>query len=155
MALSKLRNPCGLVVAGRFTWFPEPEDEADIVATMNQFYMTQWPDHITIDSTWVCDNTLPRNSGDLGVRFTVYSNGNKHDFDDEISKLIKNKDLLSRFHDQTREGKSTKWLHGSLPEQWKEEIIRTGPRNKSWSLYSSFIFGNDPYTIKAVTFIVE
>ncbi|CZR61317.1 uncharacterized protein PAC_11213 [Phialocephala subalpina] len=88
LKVQKLSNQEKKVVAGRFMWYPEPED--DLLGTMDRFYTTNWTNQMTLDSSW-----------------------------------------------------------------WKEEIVKAYPDNRSFSLYASFVFGNDSATIEAGTAIVN
>jgi hypothetical protein len=60
-------------------------------------------------------------SNDLGIRFTVYYDGNKSDFDKQINKSIVHKELADLFQRRTMTEKSTRFLNESLEGQWKEE----------------------------------
>ncbi|KAK4645803.1 hypothetical protein QC761_0036290 [Podospora bellae-mahoneyi] len=57
----------------------------DVVKVMNAFYLTNWPDKMTIDSTWICDL---RQSNNGGVRFNISFNGRKSEYDRTIEKLL-------------------------------------------------------------------
>jgi len=147
--VQKLQSKDGIVVAGRFVWRSLPED---ILTTMNRFYVTNWPDQMTIDSTWLCDL---RDSPDLGVRFIVYYDGNKHHFNNQINKSIVHKELGNLLKCRTKAEKSSQWLYESLPAQWREDTEETLPESKSWSVYSSFAFENDQARIESITSIVK
>ncbi|KAL1858162.1 hypothetical protein Daus18300_010043 [Diaporthe australafricana] len=85
-------GPEATVVAGRYTWFPEvdqtrrtffgfprsSDDGTGLLATMNHFYTTDWPEQMTIDSSWLSD--LEQQNGALGVRFLAYYDGKDEDF---------------------------------------------------------------------------
>ena len=91
--VQQLRNRDVMVVAGRYQWFPDGEAKSSLIPTMNSFYTTNWPDQMTIDSTWMCN--LRDNAGD-GVRFLTYFDGNKNQFDNLIYKYIKQPDLAKQ-----------------------------------------------------------
>ncbi|KAE8440889.1 hypothetical protein EG329_006356 [Mollisiaceae sp. DMI_Dod_QoI] len=152
MIVDRLENRDGIVVAGRFVWNPE-EDKIDLLKTMNRFYLTDWSNQMTIDSTWLCD--LRMAPGKLGVRFTVYFDGNKHDFDKQINRSVAQKELASLFERRTKAEKSTQLFYESLDAQWKEETKKAFPESKSWTIYSSFVFENDPVRIESVTAMVN
>jgi len=64
----KLKNRDGNVVAGQYTWYPPPESTKLLRTTMTKFYTADWPDEMTIDSSWVWD--LRDDNKRLGIRFT-------------------------------------------------------------------------------------
>jgi hypothetical protein len=95
LAVKQLRAPGGIVVAGRYQWFasknePELFEQENFMSTMNEFYTTDWPERITVDSTWICDLRL---SSGNGVRFLTYFDGGKADFDATIDQYIKHPEL--------------------------------------------------------------
>ena len=148
MGLCRLSNPEGLVVAGRYTWFPKSKGEetkeeamAEFMSTMEQFYTTDWPDSMTIDSSWLCD--LKQTSGsELGVRFLVYYDGSESEFDAIIDEKIQHKDFANQLKRRTLPEKSTRFLHETLASQWSEETIKAFPSGPevSYKLYTSFVF---------------
>jgi len=141
------------VVAGRYQWFasknePDLFEQEDFMSTMNKFYTANWPEHMTVDSTWICDLRL--NSGN-GVRFLTYFDGNKPEFDAIIDQHIKHSKLAKQLKRRSLPEKSTRFLHETLVAQWSEERDRALPTNKTYSIYSSFVFGNDPAILEKVT----
>jgi hypothetical protein len=133
-----LRNRNGMVVAGRYQWFPKSGFTDDVMATMNDFYTTPWPKQLTIDTTWICDLRQTANSG--GVRFNVSFDGTKKQYDQLITEHITNPDLQTQLKRRVLPEKSTRFLYETLVAQWLEEAERAYPSNKSYELYSSFIF---------------
>ncbi|KAI5805334.1 hypothetical protein DFH27DRAFT_480501 [Peziza echinospora] len=126
------------VVSGRYTWFPDtcdPESKAEFEAAMAIFYTTEWPDELTIDSSWVCELGKP-----IGVRFTSYYNGKKSDFDETIRNSPLPLSLSKQIIRRSLEEYSSLFLHETLVTQWKEEVERSIPANQSYSAYSSFVF---------------
>lgn len=85
LRVRKLSSLNGFVVAGRYQWFPTGGITYDVVKVMNAFYLTNWPDKMTIDSTWICDL---RQSNKGGVRFNISFNGSKSEYDRTIEKLL-------------------------------------------------------------------
>ncbi|KAF5698444.1 FAD-binding domain-containing protein [Fusarium mundagurra] len=153
LRVQHLQNRYGMVVAGTYQWFPEEGLTDDVIATMNDFYTTDWPNKITIDSTWICDL---RHNNSLGVRFTVAFDGSKPEYDRVINKYIKNEELKVQLQRRVLAEKSTHFLHETLMYQWLEETERTYPTNKTYKLHSSFVFKNDNKdTIKKVTAIIR
>ncbi|KAJ4362592.1 hypothetical protein N0V85_009355 [Neurospora sp. IMI 360204] len=148
MAINRLQNAGGLVVAGRYTWFPTRADEAmnEFMSTMETFYTTDWPEQITIDSSWLCD-LKQTNGSELGVRFLVYYDGTKEEFDALIDDKVKQKNpnLAKQLKRRSLAEKSTRFLHETLASQWSEETIKAFPSGPETShkLYSSFVFKND------------
>jgi hypothetical protein len=72
LAVKQLQAPCDIMVAGCYQWFASKGDlfkQDYFMSMMNNFYTTDWPERITIDSTWICD--LWQSSGN-GVRFLMY-----------------------------------------------------------------------------------
>ncbi|KAI1393339.1 uncharacterized protein F4822DRAFT_9054 [Hypoxylon trugodes] len=140
------------VVAGRYQWFPQSVLTDDFMATMNKFYTTDWPIRITIDSTWMCD--LRQNSGD-GVRFLIYFDGKKDEFERIIDKYIQDPELAKQLKRRSLPEKSTRFLHETLVVQWSEETVRAFPTNRTYSIYSSFVFGNERSNIEKITTIIR
>ncbi|KAH7102974.1 hypothetical protein BKA62DRAFT_828902 [Auriculariales sp. MPI-PUGE-AT-0066] len=157
MAVKKLHDPD--VVAGRYQWFGNPSapegdlfDQQDFMPTMVKFYTTDWPDCMTIDSTWICDLRL--NSGN-GVRFITYFDGNKETFDATIKQHVTNETLATQLIRRSLCEKSTRFLHETLVAQWSEETTKAFPTNRTYSLYSSFAFKNEEAVIKNVTALIR
>ncbi|KAK4669641.1 uncharacterized protein QC763_204770 [Podospora pseudopauciseta] len=133
LRVRKLSSLNGFVVAGRYQWFRTGGITDDVVKVMNAFYLTNWPDKMTIDSICTCDL---RQSNKGGVKFNISFNGSKSEYDRTIEKLLQ----------------STRCLYETLASQWLEEMERAYPQNKTYELYSSFVFGNDDKgTIENVT----
>ncbi|KAJ5114386.1 hypothetical protein NUU61_000145 [Penicillium alfredii] len=152
LKVQRLRNRDGTVVAGRYQWFPDSEAMETFLATMNSFYTADWPKQMTIDSTWLCD--LRQNTGD-GVRFTIYFDGNKQAFDNLIDKHVKQPDLARQLKRRSLPEDSTRFLHETLVAQWSEETERSFPTNRTYTIYSSFVFTNDRSTIEKLTTIIK
>ncbi|KAI1439619.1 hypothetical protein F5Y02DRAFT_412109 [Annulohypoxylon stygium] len=152
LEVRELRGKDGTVVAGRYQWFPKLGITDDFMATMNSFYTAKWPNRMTIDTTWMCD--LRRSSGD-GVRFLLYHDGNKDDFDRIIDKYIQNPALSEQLKRRSLPEKSTRFLHETLVNQWSEETTRSFPTNRTYSIYTSFVFNNERATIGSVTSVIR
>ncbi|KAE9377231.1 hypothetical protein N431DRAFT_463012 [Stipitochalara longipes BDJ] len=146
-------NKAGYVTDGVLLWELKPEDKSTFLSTMNNFYTASWPDQMTIDSSWLLDLRVP--SPELAIRFLVYYDGCEKDFNRQIKKWIVHKDLSKLFFRKTIMEPSTLYLTESDHGLWKEETRRSYPENKSWSIYSSFIFVNDKATIEKVTAVVQ
>lgn len=154
LKVQQLRSLNGMVVAGRYQWFPPNGFTDDVIATMNDFYTTDWPNKITIDSTWICD--LRQSSSLGGVRFTVAFDGSKPEYDRVIDKYIKDEDLKVQLKRRVLAERSTRFLYETLVNQWFEETERAYPTNKTYELYSSFVFKNDNKdTIQKITAIIR
>lgn len=141
------------VVAGRFTWGPKPTAIDDFIHTMNDFYTTDWPEQLTIDSSWLCD--LKETKSPIQVRFLVYYDGTEADFDQIISTHIKEDELAKQLQRRTLPEQSTRFLHETLVSQWSEEITKAFPSNKSYSIYTSFVFQNDRARIEQITKVIR
>ena len=152
LKVEQLRNGDCVVVAGRYNWFPEGEAEKSFIPTMNDFYTTDWPNQMTIDSTWICD--LREKTGD-GVRFAFYFGGNKNEFDNLIDKYIKQPDLAKQLKRRSLQEQSTRFLHESLAAQWSDETVRSFPDNDTYMLYGSFAFTNNDNAIEKLTAIIK
>ncbi|KAF5693564.1 FAD-binding domain-containing protein [Fusarium denticulatum] len=149
LRVQQLNSQGGMVTAGRYQWFPENGFTDDVMKTMDDFYVTDWPTNLTIDSTWICDL---RQSNKGGVRFTIAFDGSKEEYDGIIDKYIKNTELSTQLKRRVLPEKSTRFLYETLVGQWLEETQRAYPANASYELYSSFIFTNkDPAILKKVT----
>ncbi|KAL8386922.1 hypothetical protein RB595_010293 [Gaeumannomyces hyphopodioides] len=138
LKVQELRNRHGLVVAGRYNWYPANGFTDDVVSTMVNFYMAEWPDKITIDTTWVCD--LQKNQ--IGVRFNVSFDGSKPEHDRLIDRHIKRPELACALKRRVLAETSTRYLFETLAAQWLEETERAYPTNKTYALFSSFAFAN-------------
>jgi hypothetical protein len=127
LALQQLKSK--FVVAGRYTWHPEKDDASmeGFMITMNSFYTRNWSNEMTIDSSWLCNlKETKANKSDIGVRFLVYYNGRRKDFDQEINKwtLPNNPShghLKGQLITRSLEEPSSRFLHETLAAQWVEE----------------------------------
>ncbi|KAI5868237.1 hypothetical protein GGS23DRAFT_19299 [Durotheca rogersii] len=154
LKVKKLQNRFRTVVAGRYQWFPEGGFSDKVIATMNDFYTATWPNNITIDSTWMCD--LRNGNSSDGIRFTMAFDGTKSKYESVIDEHIQHEDLNVQLKRRALPEKSTRFLYETLVNQWLEETERAYPTNKSYELYSSFIFKNDSReTIEKVTGIIR
>ncbi|KAK1774190.1 hypothetical protein QBC45DRAFT_459253 [Copromyces sp. CBS 386.78] len=169
--LQKLSNKDGSVVAGRYTWFPKSDKERTkntkyklmdkFIDTMNDFYTTRWPDQVTIDTSWICD--LKDTSSELAVRFLLYYDGTKKDFEKLLVDKLVGADkaengggeLAAQLTRRTMSEKSTRFLHETLVSQWSEETIKAFPTDPTFKLYASFVFKNDLEGIKKITSIIR
>jgi hypothetical protein len=151
LKLQRLSNAEGIVVSGQYTLYPQPDGAAmrEFMLTMERFYTRNWPDRITIDSTWRCEPSRP--NSELGVQFFVHYDGDKRSFDQLIDDSISHNDLAKQLKRRSLAEKSTLYLHESLVTQWSEETIRAFPTNRSYRIYSSFVFKNDKSTIVCAT----
>ncbi|KAH8730013.1 hypothetical protein GQ44DRAFT_823375 [Phaeosphaeriaceae sp. PMI808] len=136
LKIQHLQSKNGWVVGGRFQWFPKG-DMDQLLPTMNAFYKADWPKEITIDSTWICD--LRENAGD-GVRFTVYFDGNKKDYDALIDKYITHPVVNKQLKKRALPEPSTRFLYETLEEQWFDESKKFFAENKTYRIFSSFVF---------------
>ena len=153
MSVQKLQNTEGDVVAGRYTWCPKTEDMDDVMTTMKDFYTTNWENHMTIDSSWLCD--LKETTSELAIRFIVYYDGTKDSFDNIIDRSVRHPELAKQLKRRSLAEKSTRFLHETLVSQWSEEIAKSFPANRSYTIYSSFVFKNKPETMESVTTIIR
>lgn len=169
--IHKLQDPDFKVTAGRFTWFPRiaddrrrfasffssnskrAEETANVLATMNHFYTTAWPNTMTIDSSWLSD--LEQQGGDLGIRFLAYFDGNEDDFAKHITKGVVDKDLAKQLKRRALPEASTRFLHETLFAQWDEETKRSTPANSTFRIFSSFCFTNERSRVESITRIVQ
>lgn len=147
----------GFVTAGRHTWYPRLETDAeqeDFLRTMRNFYTNAWTEKMTIDSTWLSD-TGTAQKGALGVRFLAYYDGNQIDFNNEARFGFMDDKLLNEIKRRVMPERSTRFLHETLFAQWDEETKRSGPGVATFRLASSFSFRNDDDTIANVTRICK
>lgn len=158
LALKKLKSD--VVVAGRYTWYPE-KDEASMRAfrsTMNSFYTRDWPNEMTIDSSWLCD--LKDTKSDLGVRFLVYYNGRRPDFNQAIDAWTladapsQHGKLKEQLKTRSLQEPSSRFLHETLAAQWIEETKKALPTNRVYQIYTSFVFQNQRRKIEKITDIL-
>jgi FAD/FMN-containing dehydrogenase len=174
------------VVTGGFTYHSELDKP--FVETMKKIYRFDWPDTATIDTHWQCEAS-PGNPSS-SVRFVIYFDGDKPDFDRLVDRAIGIPPPHPRHHHQggghnlhlveeevpprrppttdhhpcsladlikerTLTEPSTLLLHESLVLQWWEETLRALPTNKSYSVYTSFIFERKADITDAATDIVR
>lgn len=52
MRVQRLQCPNGKVIAGSYEWYPTAEEQPTMIQAMNRFYSNDWPDQMTIDSSW-------------------------------------------------------------------------------------------------------
>ncbi|KAJ8117709.1 hypothetical protein ONZ43_g4149 [Nemania bipapillata] len=155
LKLQRQSNEDGLVVSGQYTWYPKLDNDAmkEFMETMDEFYSTDWPDQITIDSTWRCEPL--RTDSELGVEFFIHYDGDKTAFDQLIDNSIRQADLAKQLKRRSLAEDSTLYLHESLVIQWSEETTRSFPTNPSYRIYSSFVFNNDKPTVQEITSAVR
>ncbi|KGO38829.1 FAD linked oxidase, N-terminal [Penicillium expansum] len=138
LKIQHLNSKNGWVVGGRFLWFPGEKDMGTLLPTMNEFYKVDWPKEMTIDSTWICD--LRQKPGGDGVRFTVYYDGSKEDYDALIKKHIKNETVQKQLIKRALPEPSTRFLYETLEEQWFDESKKFFAENKTYRVFTSFVF---------------
>ncbi|KAK7403493.1 hypothetical protein QQX98_010723 [Neonectria punicea] len=112
-----------------------------------------WPDRITIDSSWLCD--LQQKRTEPAVRFLVYHDGTKSDFDRLINQHLGEGELAKQLKRRSVEEKSTRFLHETLVTQWSEETTKGFPSNPSYSIYTPFVFKNQESKIREMTAITR
>ncbi|KAG0133176.1 hypothetical protein HOY82DRAFT_269424 [Tuber indicum] len=151
MSVQELRDPD--VVAGRHTWHPDPAEMDDFMATMKDFYTTEWDNYLTMDTSWLCD--LQQIKSELAVRFIIYYDGGKEPFDNLIDRGIQNRELAKQLKRRSMAEKSTRFLHETLVSQWSEEITKAFPSNRTYTIYTSFVFKNNKKTIDSATTIIR
>ncbi|KAK4220658.1 hypothetical protein QBC38DRAFT_505552 [Podospora fimiseda] len=150
------------VLTGRFAYYGELNQET--VNTMKKIYRFNWPREATIDTHWQCD--IKPNNPVSSVRFVVYFDGAKPDFDRLVDKAIgkpgrrpkqrhQNNKLAHLIKERTLAEPSTLLLHESLVLQWWEETLRALPTNKSYSVYTSFVLERCPEVTNYATDIVK
>jgi hypothetical protein len=157
MEVQRPQSKDGSVVAERHTWYPTPEEEADVISAINHFYTTAWLNQMTIDSTWLCDleKTLDREAGKLGIRFLAYYDGDVHGFEKQINGAVVNKELAYQLKRRCMPEKSTRFLYESLVPLWRGETKIAFSSDGTLRIFSSFAFTNDLATIESVTAIVK
>lgn len=153
LKIQHLDSQDGWVVGGRFLWFPK--DKMDqLLPTMNAFYKVDWPSKITLDSTWLCD--LRDGMGD-GVRFSVYYDGPKKEFDKLIDENIANEDVRKQLKKRALPEPSTRFLYETLEEQWFDETKKFFAENKTYRIFASFVFTREQITnnVEKITQILQ
>lgn len=170
IGVHKLHDGGTEIVAGRHTWFPtidrsregilkliagrpRPDESTGLLATMNHFYTTNWPDQMTIDTSWFSD--LEIQNGDLAVRFLAYYDGAQEDFDKLVRKGVLNAELQKQLTRRALPEQSSRFLHETLFAQWDEETKRSTPANSSFRVFHSFCFTSDRNDITKITAIVK
>ncbi|KAH8799802.1 hypothetical protein F5884DRAFT_868909 [Xylogone sp. PMI_703] len=153
LSIHRLQKGGETVVAGRYTWTPKLNEMDQFMATMNDFYTTNWPTNITIDSTWLCE--LSKTGIELEVRFPVYHDGSKTEFDKLIDRNIKHPELARQLKRRSLPEKSSRFLHETLVAQWSEETQKALPSKASYRIYTSFVFKNDRSDFIKITSIIR
>lgn len=158
------------IVAGRHTWFPTidrgrgglfgliagrgaPEESTGLLATMNHFYTTDWPNQMTIDTSWFSD--LEIQNGDLAIRFLAYFDGNQDEFNKLVNKGVLNAELSKQLTRRALPELSSRFLHETLFAQWDEETKRSTPANSTFRVFHPFCFTNSRSEIEKITAIVK
>ncbi|KAL6859498.1 FAD-binding domain-containing protein [Trichoderma novae-zelandiae] len=154
LRIERLRG--GNVVAGRYTWHPDfgpshAKQTAEYAVTMKQFYTAPFPKELTVDSTWLCDLQESKDA----IRFLVYHNGSKAEFDKAIDDTVSSVPLATQLKRRSLEEPSSRFLHETLVSQWSEEIEKSFPLNLSFSSYASFVFKNDGQDLGTVSHIIR
>ncbi|KAJ1330886.1 fumiquinazoline A oxidase [Microdochium nivale] len=135
LKIQRLSSSNGQVVSGRFQWIPGPGKMDELRNTMDEFYKAQWPNNMTIDSTWICD--LRVTTGD-GVRFVAYFDGTKEEFDKTIDKFITNPDVKKQLKKRSLPEFSTRFLYETLEQQWFDESKKFLAENKTYRVFAAF-----------------
>ncbi|KAF2763359.1 FAD-binding domain-containing protein, partial [Pseudovirgaria hyperparasitica] len=161
MDVKKLKNKN--VVAGRYLWTPTAGVSHH--RTMQQILMADWPKEMTIDNNWMLD--VKGGKGEMGIRFTIYYDGPKDEFDklldekmtpqpldgslspeDRVKLQLENADqenLIKQLKRRSMPEPSTRFLYESLVLMWDEEARNSLPRpgDNAYQKYSSFCFRTD------------
>ncbi|OAL39939.1 hypothetical protein AYO20_00852 [Fonsecaea nubica] len=161
MKLAMKRLKSELVVAGRYTWYPETDDVtmAGFMTTMNSFYTRNWPNEMTIDSSWLCD--LKETKRELGVRFLVYYNGGRAAFNQAIDDWTlsdapsEHGKLKAQLKTRSLQEPSSRFLHETLAAQWVEETKKALPTTRVYQIYTSFVFQNHNKKIREITRVIR
>ncbi|KAF9498499.1 hypothetical protein BDN71DRAFT_1428785 [Pleurotus eryngii] len=112
LEVQQLQNRYGIAVAGRYAWPLKTEPASatlftpDIIATMDDFYATDWPNKITIDNNWMCN---------IWQGFM--------DFDSLLPSTAANLNTTGVLPE-----KSTRFLYETLASQWLEETRGRTPK---------------------------
>lgn len=158
------------IVAGRHTWFPtidrsrggiyrfipgrpRPDESTGLLATMNHFYTQDWPDQMTIDTSWFSD--LETQNGDLAIRFLAYFDGPQEEFSRLLRKGVLDPELQKQLTRRALPEQSSRFLHETLFAQWDEETKRSTPANSTFRVYHSFCFTKEPSQIQKITAIIK
>ncbi|PKX93529.1 FAD-binding domain-containing protein [Aspergillus novofumigatus IBT 16806] len=110
-------------------------------------------EQITLDTSWLRD--LKDTSSELSVRVLSYFDGSKDDFDDVINRFVEQPELKKQLKRRSMAEPSTRFLHETLVSQWSEETVKSFPTNRSYQIYTSFVFKNDRSRMKAVTVAIR
>ncbi|KAM5341258.1 hypothetical protein ACJ41O_015367 [Fusarium nematophilum] len=133
LAVQKLRSD--LVVAGRYTWFPDRDEKImeGFMTTMNAFYTRKWSNEMTLDSSYQR----------LDPAQNLEQSPAEHA---ELKKQLIRRSLQE---------KSSRFLHETLAAQWIEETKKSFPSNRSYQIYTSFVFKNGRKTIEGITKVIR
>ncbi|KAK7972632.1 hypothetical protein PG988_006766 [Apiospora saccharicola] len=166
LRLGKLQDPRGLVTSGRYAWSydarkPEPPPELAgcdcsemngvqpklkkwhldrMMSIMSSFYAYNWPDRITIDTTWV------HQAGDgkgTEVRFITYCDGDADYFSHHIDAAVTDPGVGNQLKRRCMQEKSSRFLHETLAAVWNEESVRMIPTATQFRLYAGFGVDNE------------
>ncbi|KAI1158872.1 Glucooligosaccharide oxidase [Nemania serpens] len=155
LRVQHLKSKDGWVVGGRFQWYPGEDKMDQLLPAMNEFYRVDWPTQITIDSTWLCD-LRQDNTGD-GVRFIVYYDGSKEDYDELIDTHIRNTDVKKQLKKRALPEPSTRFLYETLEAQWFDESEKFFAENKTYRIFASFVFSREQISmnVEKITKILQ
>ncbi|KAK4125369.1 FAD-binding domain-containing protein [Parathielavia appendiculata] len=96
---------------------------------------------MTIGSTWTCDLRQPE-ATQRGVRFTLTFDGSEREYHKWINDSTKHMKLKRQLKRRALEEQLTRFWYEMLVAQWLEETERVYPSDKTYELYSSFVFTN-------------
>ncbi|KFA70991.1 hypothetical protein S40288_10359 [Stachybotrys chartarum IBT 40288] len=121
---------------------------------MNDFYKVDWPTEITIDSNWLYD--LRKTTGN-SMRFTVYYNSSKPDYDKLIDKHIKNPDVAKQLKKRALPETLMRFLYKTLEKQWFNESKKFFAKNKTYRIFAAFAFSRKQIdrNVKKITKLLQ
>lgn len=150
MKVQRLFDGEGKVTSGQLVLHAERNDYAavqELIDSIKPLHTANWPDALTMDSVWDCDTSI---QNPLTITIPIYHNGNKADFEIVLAQHLPESKLARQLSRAAIEEKYSLFLQETLPNQFRDEMLRYCPLNKTYNLNSSFIFTNDTVTIDKI-----
>ncbi|KAM5364503.1 hypothetical protein ACJZ2D_011494 [Fusarium nematophilum] len=145
LAVQKLRSD--LVVAGRYTWFPDRDEKImeGFMTTMNAFYTRKWSNEMTLDSSCCAISPTPRVISQFGFWSTTMA----------ADKTLTKRSTAGPCPEPRTIPGRTRRAEEAAHTPWIEETKKSFPSNRSYQIYTSFVFKNGRKTIEGITKVIR
>ncbi|KAF8448130.1 hypothetical protein BGX38DRAFT_1270499 [Terfezia claveryi] len=155
MKVQKLFDNEGRVTSGQLVLRAASDGNAAVrrlIDSIKPLHTVQLPDALTIDSIWDCDTSV---QSPLTINLPIYYNGNKIEYERDLTYHLPASELTTQLSRAAIEEKYSLFLQETLPNQFRDDMLRFCPLNKTYNLNSSFIFTNDIVTIDKIAEVME